>query len=132
MDLILTGRSITSQEALQWGVLSRVVPDSDVFNVALESAKLISNYSRPAVLMAKEAANAGGPLFLLSATSTSNNVITCRQPKRCHLAKDFCECAHLSTRAYNSPTPDLTLDLSDASTTRPSVYRISKKAWLPS
>lgn len=59
MDLILTGRTITAQEAFAWGVVSRIVPDEQLFDVAVESAKQIASYSRPVVLMAKEAINVG-------------------------------------------------------------------------
>lgn len=59
MDLILTGRSITAQQAFDWGVVSRVVPDDQLFDFAIKTAKEIASYSRPVVLMAKEAINAG-------------------------------------------------------------------------
>lgn len=59
MELILTGRTITAQEAFMWGVVSRVLPDDQVFDFAIESAKLIASYSRPVILMAKESVNAG-------------------------------------------------------------------------
>jgi len=57
MDLILTGKSISAQEAFAWGVVSQVVPDERLFDFAIETAKQISSYSRPVVLMAKEAIN---------------------------------------------------------------------------
>lgn len=59
MELILTGRTITAQEAYMWGIISRVLPDDEVFDFALESASLIASYSRPVILMAKEAINTG-------------------------------------------------------------------------
>jgi len=57
MDLILTGKSISAQEAFAWGVVSQVVPDERLFDFAIDTAKQISSYSRPVVLMAKEAIN---------------------------------------------------------------------------
>lgn len=66
MDLILTGRSITAQEAFEWGVVSRVVPDDQLFDLAIRTAKEIASYSRPVVLMAKEAINAGALLMMIS------------------------------------------------------------------
>jgi enoyl-CoA hydratase len=59
MELILTGKNISAQEAFAWGVISRVVADDELFDLAIETAKKISSYSRPVVLMAKEAINAG-------------------------------------------------------------------------
>ncbi|KAF8317995.1 enoyl-CoA hydratase [Clavulina sp. PMI_390] len=58
MDLILTGRSITAKEAFEYGVVARVVPDDKLLETAIEAAKVMSSYSRPIVMMAKEAVNA--------------------------------------------------------------------------
>ena len=63
MELILTGKNISAQEAFDWGVVSRVVADDELFDFAIETAKQISSYSKPVVLMAKEAINAG--MFLV-------------------------------------------------------------------
>lgn len=65
MDLILTGKSISAREAFAWGVVSQVVPDERLFDFAIETAKQISSYSRPVVLMAKEAINTGMSPVLL-------------------------------------------------------------------
>lgn len=57
MDLILTGRMISADEARVSGLVARVVPDGQVLTVALEAAATIASYSAPAVFMAKEAVN---------------------------------------------------------------------------
>ena len=55
MDLILTGRFMTAEEALAAGLVSRVVDDEAVMDEALSVAKTIAGHSRTAVLAAKEA-----------------------------------------------------------------------------
>ncbi|NVZ64356.1 enoyl-CoA hydratase/isomerase family protein [Pseudomonas gingeri] len=57
MDMILTGRSINALEAKAAGLVSRVVPSSELLQVALEAAHTIAGYNLPAVRMAKEAVN---------------------------------------------------------------------------
>jgi enoyl-CoA hydratase len=53
MDLILTGRMITADEALGMGLVSRVVPADDLEQVAQETAATIAGYARDIVQMAK-------------------------------------------------------------------------------
>jgi enoyl-CoA hydratase len=64
MDLILTGRTIGAAEAKAVGLVARVVPSTDLMQVALEAAHTIAGYNAPAVKMAKEAINRAfeGPL----------------------------------------------------------------------
>ena len=64
MDLILTGRTISAAEAKAAGLVARVVPSTDLLQVALEAAHTIAGYNAPAVRMAKEAVNCAfeGPL----------------------------------------------------------------------
>jgi len=57
MDLILTGRSIGAAEAKALGLVARVVPNTDLLQVALEAAHTIAGYNAPAVKMAKGAVN---------------------------------------------------------------------------
>jgi enoyl-CoA hydratase len=57
MDMILTGRMIDAQEAKSAGLVSRVVPSAEVLSTALGIAQTIAGYSRPAVMLAKEAVN---------------------------------------------------------------------------
>jgi enoyl-CoA hydratase len=55
MDMHLTGRLMDAPEALQAGLIARVVPDAAVLPEALEAARVITNYSRPAVRLIREA-----------------------------------------------------------------------------
>lgn len=55
MDLHLTGRMMDASEALASGLVARIVPDEDVIDVALEAARVIAGYSKPAVMAAREA-----------------------------------------------------------------------------
>jgi enoyl-CoA hydratase len=57
MDLILTGRMMDAAEAERCGLVARVVPHEKLMEEALATAQTIAGYSRPAVLLAKEAAN---------------------------------------------------------------------------
>jgi enoyl-CoA hydratase/carnithine racemase len=50
-DLALTGRTLSAQEALQHGVVSRVVPDADLDDTAMEIANAIAKSSAFAVKM---------------------------------------------------------------------------------
>jgi enoyl-CoA hydratase len=55
MDLVLTGRTITAQEAEAMGLVSRVVPADETLDAALELAGTIAAKAPVAVLAAKEA-----------------------------------------------------------------------------
>jgi enoyl-CoA hydratase len=57
MDLILTGRTIDAAEAERSGLVSRVVPADDLITEAKAVATVISQMSRSAARMAKEAVN---------------------------------------------------------------------------
>jgi len=57
MDMILTGRLITAQEAEQCGLVARVVPASTLLDEALKAATTIAALSLPSVMMAKECVN---------------------------------------------------------------------------
>jgi len=57
MEIVLTGRFLTAQEAEKAGLVSRVVPDDKVLDTALEIATTIGSYSKPIVAMAKECVN---------------------------------------------------------------------------
>jgi len=57
MDLILTGRQMDAAEAERCGLVARVVPADRLIDEALEAAARIAGFSRPSVLMAKEAVN---------------------------------------------------------------------------
>lgn len=57
MDLILTGRNLGAREALAAGLVSRIVPPTELLQIALETAQTIAAYNAPAVRLAKEAVN---------------------------------------------------------------------------
>ncbi|WP_322054911.1 enoyl-CoA hydratase [Paraburkholderia bannensis] len=57
MDLCLTARMMDAAEAERAGLVSRVIPAADLLNDAIAAATTISEYSLPAVMMAKEAVN---------------------------------------------------------------------------
>ncbi|KAI0321526.1 enoyl-CoA hydratase [Amylostereum chailletii] len=60
MELVLTGRQFTAQEAEKWGVVSKVVGEGEgeVVKEAVAMAKVIAGKSQFAVQAAKEAVNA--------------------------------------------------------------------------
>jgi len=57
MDMILTGRMMDADEAERAGLVSRIVPASDLLKEAMKAAKIIAGFSRPSVFAAKEAVN---------------------------------------------------------------------------
>jgi E-phenylitaconyl-CoA hydratase len=56
MDLLLTGRTIEAAEALQWGLINRVVPQEELMGAAMEVATTIASNAPLAVQAAKEMA----------------------------------------------------------------------------
>ena len=54
MDIVLTGREISAGEALQLGLVSRVVPPEDLMSEATRLASALLKNSIPAMLSAKE------------------------------------------------------------------------------
>ncbi len=57
MDMCLTGRMMDVEEAERAGLVSRIVPLSDLMEETLKVANRIANLSRPSVMMAKESVN---------------------------------------------------------------------------
>lgn len=57
MDLCMTGRLMDANEALRAGLVSRVLPAETLLEETLATAKKISEYSLPALMMMKEAVN---------------------------------------------------------------------------
>ncbi|PWJ80940.1 short chain enoyl-CoA hydratase [Pseudaminobacter salicylatoxidans] len=55
MDMCLTGRMMDAAEAERSGLVSRVVPATELVEEALKSAAKIADFSLPAVMMVKEA-----------------------------------------------------------------------------
>lgn len=58
MDLVLTGRNISAQEAKEAGLVARVVASEELMQITLEAAHTIASYNSPAVKMAKNSVNA--------------------------------------------------------------------------
>ncbi|VBB69343.1 Enoyl-CoA hydratase [invertebrate metagenome] len=57
MDLCLTGRQLTAEEAMRAGLVSRVVPLADLIEEALKAAEKIAAMSLPITMMIKECIN---------------------------------------------------------------------------
>ena len=57
MEMCLTGRMMTAEEAESSGLVSRVVPLDELLEDALATAAKIADFSLPAVMMTKEAVN---------------------------------------------------------------------------
>jgi len=57
MEMILTGRNMTAEEAERLGLVSRIVPGETLLDEAVATAKAIAQMSRTAVMMAKESVN---------------------------------------------------------------------------
>lgn len=57
MDMHLTGRMMDAQEALQSGLVARVVEDDAVLSETIAAATQIAGYSRPALRLVREAIN---------------------------------------------------------------------------
>jgi enoyl-CoA hydratase len=66
MEMVLTGRNVSAQEAAEWGMVSRVVGEGEgeVVKEAIAMAKEIGNKSQIAVQAGKEVVNAGTPRLL--------------------------------------------------------------------
>jgi len=58
MELILTGDRLSAQQAAQAGLVSRVVPATNLLDETIKTAEKIAALSAPIVAMAKEAVNA--------------------------------------------------------------------------
>lgn len=61
MEMALTGRVVTAQEALQWGLINKVVGDAEgeVVEAAVEYAKMIAENSPDAVIVSREGLKLG-------------------------------------------------------------------------
>jgi enoyl-CoA hydratase len=57
MEMVLTGRMMDAAEAERAGLVSRVVPTSELLQDAIKTAAAIAEKSAPSVLMAKESVN---------------------------------------------------------------------------
>jgi enoyl-CoA hydratase len=57
MELCLTGRMMDVEEAERAGLVSRIVPVTNLIEEAVKTAETVASYSLPAVMMAKECVN---------------------------------------------------------------------------
>jgi len=57
MDMVLTGRMMSAEEAERSGLVSRIVPAKSLVDDAVAVAATICEFSLPSVMMAKEAVN---------------------------------------------------------------------------
>lgn len=57
MDMCLTGRMMDAEEAERCGLVSRIVEPDILLDEAMKAAERIASFSRPSVLMNKEAVN---------------------------------------------------------------------------
>ena len=57
MEMCLTGRMMTAEEAERCGLVSRVVPASELLQDAIDTARKIAGFSAPVVMMCKESVN---------------------------------------------------------------------------
>lgn len=57
MDMCLSARMLSAQEADRYGLVSRVVPDAELQAVAFKLATQIAGYSLPALMAIKESVN---------------------------------------------------------------------------
>jgi len=66
MELVLTGRNVTAQEAEKWGMVSRVVGEGEgeVVREAVEMAKVIASKGQLSVMAGKDTVNAAYELSL--------------------------------------------------------------------
>ncbi|MEO5324885.1 enoyl-CoA hydratase [Mesorhizobium sp. CC13] len=64
MDMCLTGRMMDAAEAERSGLVSRVVPATDLLEEAMKAASKIADFSLPAVMMCREAVNRSYELTL--------------------------------------------------------------------
>lgn len=63
MEIVLTGRNFSADEASAWGLVSRVVPEGEsVVDEAVKVAGKIASKSRIAVQAAKEGVNSGASM----------------------------------------------------------------------
>ena len=59
LELILTGKSISADEAMSWGIVSKVVPEGEALNAAKEMMKEILTRAPMSIKMSIEAVNRG-------------------------------------------------------------------------
>ncbi|RHZ80305.1 hypothetical protein Glove_137g148 [Diversispora epigaea] len=64
MEIILSGRNFTAQEAEKWGLVSKVLPVDKVLEEAIKLGQEIASFSQPSIQAAKESVNQAYELSL--------------------------------------------------------------------
>ena len=59
LDLLLTGRTITAAEALDFGLVEYVIPDEELLDFVLDYAEKIAGFSAPVVAVTKHCVTVG-------------------------------------------------------------------------
>lgn len=59
MHMVLTGESISADEAEQAGLVAKIVPPEKTLDIAVAAGSAMASMSRPVLLMAKESVNRG-------------------------------------------------------------------------
>ena len=72
MEMILTGNRMSAQDAERAGLVSRVLPVSEVLNEAVKLGEKIAGFSQIAIGMAKEAINASNNMTLDQGSASCN------------------------------------------------------------
>lgn len=57
MDMCLSARSLSAEQANEWGLISRIVETDELLSKSLELAQTIATYSLPALIAIKESIN---------------------------------------------------------------------------
>lgn len=64
MEIVLTGEKFTAQQASEWGLVSKVLPVDKLVESAVAMADKIAGFSKPIVMMCKEAVNSSFEMTL--------------------------------------------------------------------
>ena len=76
MDMVLSGRRLSAEEALRFGLVSRVAPDGELMTLAMEVATAIANKAPVALRLAKEAVNAAFEMSLAEGVRLERRLFT--------------------------------------------------------
>ncbi len=76
MDMVLSGRRLSAEEALRFGLVSRVAPDGELMTLAMEVATTIAEKAPVALRLAKEAVNAAFETTLVEGVRLERRLFT--------------------------------------------------------
>jgi enoyl-CoA hydratase len=82
LDMLLTGRRLNAQEALQLGLVNRIVPRSELLKTADEMAHTIASYDPLVVRNAKQAVTKGMDMSLAQGLDLEWRLATKTKPGR--------------------------------------------------